>query len=150
MVQQSKICPPDKKYTMNEISATDPYTNIPKGLNDKDLWTAMKKRIEEIDVIRRSLKVQLNLATSTNDKKKLYELKNNSNHLAKERAAIHDEMKLVKKRIKKCNREHNGRVSETLAIEFMLIAQEQLPKAVFTEIRNEAAMNIVGYSHSFH
>jgi len=131
---------------MDETNVTDPYKNIPKGLNDEHLWNAFIRRIEDIDMTRRSIRSQLDLATANNENQKIRELKTESNMLAKERAALHNEMKLVKKRIKKSRRERNGQPPERLAIEFMLIAQKKLPKAVFADIRNEAAMNVVCYN----
>jgi len=130
---------------MYDNKVADPYINIPKGLNDNDLWKAISNRIDAIDTMRRSLKTQIHQASSNNKQQQLFELKNQSNLLLEERTALHNEMKQVKSRIKKSHREFSGRVPETLAIEFMLIAQQTLPKAVFENIRNEAAMNIVSY-----
>jgi molecular chaperone GrpE (heat shock protein) len=128
--------------TNNDI---DPYQNIAKGLNDENLWQALNKRIEEIDIIRRSIRSQLNIASTNNEKQKIIELKTESNELLQERFALHNEMKKIRTRIKKSRRERNGQLTESLAIEFMLIAQKKLTEPVFNDIRNLAAMNIVNY-----
>jgi len=130
---------------MKQKIVIDPYMNIPKGLNDENLWKAFIKRIEEIDITRRAIRSYLDLATKNNDQLKIEELKAESNALLDERIALHNEMKLIKERIKQYNRLLNGQIPQPLAIEFMLIAQKKLPQAVFAEIRNEAAIRIVSH-----
>jgi DNA repair ATPase RecN len=132
----------------------DPYINIPKGLNDENLWKAMNQRIVEIDDIRRSFKNQIRIASEREQQKKspidiqwLKKVKQQSRELAKERAALHEEMKNVKKRIKKVRRERDGRPAESLATEFMLIAQKKLSRHLFNNIRDEAAINVALYKH---
>jgi molecular chaperone GrpE (heat shock protein) len=128
---------------MNVDNLTDPYKNTPKDLSDQDLWDSLNRRIEKIDEIRRSIRSQRNQATANNDKQKLNELSAEANMLIKERFAIHNEMKLIKQRIKKGRRnQQRSSARESLAIEFMLIAQKKLPQTVYDDIRNEAAMNI--------
>ena len=132
----------------------DPYINIRKGLNDEDLWKAMIKRIDEIDETRRSIRHQINISKSNAkanrnaiDTQWLNDAKENSAKLASERIALHEEMKKVKERIKRVRRERNGRPAESLAIEFMLIAQKKLSENIFAVIRDEAAMNIASYKN---
>jgi len=124
-----------------------PYKNIPKDLNDENLWHAMNSRISDIDSIRRTIKIQLFQANANNEQQKLIELKNKTHLLLLERIALHDEMKRIKERIKnkRCHhhRSQNNSLQESLAIEFMLIAQQKLPMNIFADIRNEAAMKIV-------
>jgi len=129
---------------MHNNTVTDPK-NIPKGLNDEDLWKAIIRRIENIDISRRAIRTQLKIATNNNEKQKIIELKTESDVLLQERFFLHDEMKRVKKRIKKVRHERNGQLPESLAIEFMLIAQKELPEPVFTDIRNQASMNIISH-----
>jgi len=133
------------KQEMKPNNVIDPYLNIPKGLNNENLWKAFIKRIEEIDTIRRAIRSNLNLATAKNETLKIQELKAESIALLNERNALHNEMKLVKERIKQYNRLLNGQIPQPLAIEFMLIAQKKLPKSVFADIRDEAAIRIVSH-----
>ncbi|MBF0451388.1 MAG: hypothetical protein HQK75_11850 [Candidatus Magnetomorum sp.] len=127
----------------------DPYSNLPKGLNDENLWKAMIQRIDEIDTIRRSIRDQIKLSRVNEqtqnipiDPQWLCQTQQKSATLARERIALHEEMKTIRTRIKRARRERNGRPVESLAIEFMLIAQQKLPINIFNDIRNEAAVNI--------
>jgi hypothetical protein len=128
---------------MYKTNKTKHLNNIPEGLNDKDLQKAILKRINDIDICRRSVKSQLNLATANNEKQKIKELSKKSKLLLNERFALHDEYKQVKQNSKRSNYQKNSHIPESLAIEFMLIAQKKMAKNFFEEIRNEAAMNIV-------
>lgn len=127
---------------MCETTEMSHLQNIPKGLNDEDLRIAILKRIDDIDTSRRSIKSQLNLATTNNERQTIIELSGKSNLLLNERFALHNEYLRIKQKIKRCHRSQNGFPPATLAIEFMLIAQKKLPDDVFAEIRNEASMNI--------
>jgi hypothetical protein len=129
-------------YEYNEYSH---LKNIPRGLNDADLRKAILKRIDDIDTSRRSIKTQLNIATANNKRQKIKELSLESNILLKERFALNNEYKLVNKKIKRYHRDQKGAIPESLAIEFMLIAQKKLPDDVFAKIRDEASMNIACY-----
>ena len=138
---------------MNSTSdSVDPYFNLPKGLNDENLWKAMIKRIDEIDDSRRSIRNQIQQSTQKKqssenpiDYQWIDTIRKQSDDLSRERAALHDEMGKIKNRIKSKRRERNGRPVESLAIEFMLIAQKKLGAEVFNAIRDEAAMNVALY-----
>ena len=125
-----------------ESQTVDPYKNLPKGLNDEDLWKEVIKRIDTIDKTRRSIRKQITEMDQKTELTQIDQLKHSSEQLAMERAALHQEMAIIKQRIKKFRRERNGMIPHSLAIEFMLIAKKRLPESAFNDIRNQAAINI--------
>jgi hypothetical protein len=123
---------------------------IPFGLNDEELREFLIQRMNEVDEIKREIRLQIHSASNRAkaskaviDQKWLRNAKGKIRHLTNERNDIRLELSKVNNRIKESNRKRNGNRIESMATAFMRTAKEMLDPEMYLRIYDIAAEELV-------